>query len=420
MAETTQDKDQLLRTRSLTENDIQESPWAYYQAMHEQGFYFDERLNMFVCADYALLRDIIRNPKLFSNVNSQNVSTMRTPPEEVLRIQRESERVMDILVAADPPDHTRIRKLLDAPFRPRAIETWRPQIQDIVHNVIDAFIDRGAFDAVADFAVPIPITVIADMLGLDRSYADTIKTWSDASVEPLGMMISDERWIECARIIQEFQAFIADQLNRRRTDPQADLLTHLVQATDEEGKPLSLGEMLGITQQILVAGNETTTNGIAAGVQLLIDNPDQQRALRDNPDRMYTFVNEALRLESPVQGLFRMVTADTEIAGIPVPAGSRIMLRYAAANRDGKKYAQPDSVDIFRTNAGTQVGFGAGIHHCLGANLAREEMFQSFSILLERVEGLAYTPDANTFEHHPSMILRGLKALHVTFTKAAS
>ncbi len=405
----------LLEEHSLNEVDIQECPWDYYHAMHEKGFYFDERLGMYVCANYALMREIMRNTRVFSNVNSQNVAYMRKPPPEVEALQAASIRPVNILVSSDPPDHTRVRALLDDPFRPREIAKLRTQIQQIVNHAIDAFIDRGEFEAVSEFAIPIPVTVIADLLGLPRSKAADIKAWSDASVEPLGMMISDARWIECARSIKEFQDYIAAELEARRSEPRNDLLTHLVSARDDAGQPLSLSEMLGITLQLLVAGNETTTNGIAAGIQLLIDNPEQQAQLRAEPDRMLVFVNEVLRLESPVQGLFRITLEDTEIAGQAVPEGSRIMLRYAAANRDGAKYERPDELDVCRRNAGTHVGFGAGIHHCLGANLAREEMVQAFTILLERLSSLRYQPDRNDFSHHPSMILRGLKALHIEF-----
>ena len=405
----------LIDEHSLEEIEIQECPWPYYEAMNERRFYWDERLGMFVCANYKLMREIMRNTQLFSSVNSQNISHMREPPEEVLQLQRASERPVNILVSADPPEHTRVRKLLDDPFRPKHIAEMRPQIIEIVNNVVDQFIDKKHCDIVSDFAIPIPITVIADLLGLDRSYAQAIKEWSDASVAPLGMMISDEEWIECARTIKAFQDFITDQLKERQTQPKNDLLTHMVEARDDDGNPLTLGEMLGATQQLLVAGNETTTNGIAAGVQLLIENPEQQALLRANPDRMYTFVNEALRLESPVQGLFRIAMADTEIEGLSVPKGSRIMLRYAAANRDGQKYGCPNDLDVMRSNAGTQVGFGAGIHHCLGANLAREEMYQAFTILLDRVKDMTFT-ESTSFEHHPSMVLRGLKTLEIRFT----
>jgi cytochrome P450 len=177
--------------------------------------------------------------------------------------------------------------------------------------------------------------------------------------------------------------------------------------------------MLSLTQQFLVAGNETTTNAIAAGVQLLIENPDQLARLEADPDpnRIRAFANEVLRLESPVQGLFRVVKCDTEIGGLRIPAGARIMLRFAAANRDPAKYPHPDALDANRHNAGTHLAFGAGIHHCIGANLAREELVQTFSALIGRARAFAFEPGRNDFSHHPSMILRGLKRLFITFDK---
>lgn len=406
---------ELLSECSLDDIDVLECPWPYYQAMHERGLYFDDRLGMFICADYALMRQILRDPELFSSVNSQNVQQMRQPPPEVVALQAQMERPVNILVSSDPPEHGRIRQLLDAPFRRRAIEQMRPQIQDVVDRTIDTLIPRGTADMVEDFAVPIPVAVIADILGLARSTAPDIKAWSDASVEPLGLLLSDERWIECAHIINDFQQFIAAELEKRKRNPQNDLLSHMVHSTDEQGARLTLGEMLGITSQLLVAGNETTTNGIAAGIQLLIDHPDQQQALREDPERLLTFVNEVLRLESPVQGLYRIATADTKLQGISIPKGARIMVRFAAANRDAKKYAQPDELDIHRRNAGTHVGFGAGIHHCLGANLAREEMLQAFSRLLQRAVNFRYPDQTNDFTHHPNLVLRGLKQLWVRF-----
>ena len=398
---------------------MQECPWDFYRAIHDErdGFYFDETLNMYVCASYALMRQLLRDTTTFSSVNGQNIAHMRTPPQEVLDIQAASVRPVNILVSADPPEHGRVRKLLDDPFRPRQIEKLRPRIRDIVNDTIDAFIEKGTCEVVEDFAVPIPVTVIAELLGLPRAMADEIKAWSDASVEPLGMMISDERWVECARKVKAFQDYMTQELEARRREPRDDLLTHLVECRDAHGERLSLGEMLGVTSQLLVAGNETTTNGIAGGIQLLLENPEQEYALRADPSRMLVFVNEALRLESPVQGLFRVVTQPTEVAGFELDRGDRIMIRFAAANRDASKYAAPDELDVRRSNAGTQLGFGAGIHHCLGANLAREEMAQAFDILLARTRSLALASDA-ALEHHPSLVLRGLKRLDITFRAA--
>ncbi len=405
----------LLTEQSLADPDILENPNAYHHALHEQPIFFDEQLGFFICSTYKLMREILRNTGIFSSIDSQSMDSMRPPPPEVAKLRSAMHPTVNTLVTNDPPSHTRVRAMVNEPFRPRNIEKLVGQIQSIVNESIDAFIDKGEFEAVTQLAIPIPIHVIADMLGLDRSMAPDIKMWSDASVEPLGMMISDERLIECTHLVKEFQDFMAAELEARRANPRDDLLTELVAARDDAGNAFSMAEMLSLTSQFLVAGNETTTNGIAAGVQLLVDNPDQQEILRREPSRIRVFINEVLRLEAPVQGLFRVVTTDTELNGVKIPKGSRIMLRFAAANRDEAKFQRPDELDVMRHNAGSNVAFGAGIHHCIGANLAREEMVQTFDALLKRTSNLAYAAGRNDFKHHPSMILRGLRQLHITF-----
>ncbi len=407
----------LLQEKSLADADVQQCPDAYHQALRERSVHFDERLGIFVCGRYALMRQVLRDTETFSSIDSQTVDGMRPPPPEAVEIRKTCHPTVNTLVTNDPPSHTRIRKMVDAPFRARSLDKLNSRIEEIAHGAIDEFIGEGATEMVSRFAVPIPVRVIADMLGLDPALAPKIKAWSDASVEPLGMMVDDQRLIECAKLIKAFQDFIVEALEARRRQPQDDLLTHLVQARDAEGQGFSMAEMLSLTQQFLVAGNETTTNGIAAGVRLLAEQPALLRAIKRQPDRALGFVNEVLRLESPVQGLFRVVRKDTEFGGVHLPKGARIMLRFAAANRDGRKYASPEQIDLHRANAGTHVAFGAGIHHCIGAGLARLEMRQAFTALAQRLRHLALAPD-NDFTHHPSMILRGLKALRVTFEPA--
>ena len=407
----------LLQEKSLADADVQQCPDAYHQALRERSVHFDERLGIFVCGRYALMRQVLRDTETFSSIDSQTVDGMRPPPPEAVEIRKTCHPTVNTLVTNDPPSHTRIRKMVDAPFRARSLDKLNSRIEEIAHGAIDEFIGEGATEMVSRFAVPIPVRVIADMLGLDPGLAPKIKAWSDASVEPLGMMVDDQRLIECAKLIKAFQDFIVEALEARRRQPQDDLLTHLVQARDAEGQGFSMAEMLSLTQQFLVAGNETTTNGIAAGVRLLAERPALLRAIKRQPDRALGFVNEVLRLESPVQGLFRVVRKDTEFGGVHLPKGARIMLRFAAANRDGRKYASPEQIDLHRANAGTHVAFGAGIHHCIGAGLARLEMRQAFTALAQRLRHLALAPD-NDFTHHPSMILRGLKALRVTFEPA--
>jgi len=411
----------LLTEKSLADQDIQECPVDYYHALHDQPVYYDARLGFFICSTYQLMRQILRDTDTFSNVGSQTFDDLKAPPPEAIAIRRQGMPMANTLVTNDPPSHTRIRTMMDAPFRPRSIEKFGGAIRNIVNKTIDGFIDAGRCEVVHDFAIPIPIKVFADLLGLLREIAPKIKAWSDASVEPLGMMITDARQVECAKLCVEFQRYFAAQLHERELNSRGDLLSHIASTKDVAGKPLTLSEQLSVCSQFLVARNETTTNGLAAGVQLLIENPDQLAVLvEDNDDdcrRARTFANEVLRLEAPVQGLFRIVMKDVELSGFNVPKGSRIMVRFAAANRDPDQFDDPDRLDVCRHSTATHLAFGAGIHHCIGANLAREEMTQAFHLLVRRARNFAFVPDTNDFTHHPSILLRGLKSLRITFDR---
>ncbi|MBI1181830.1 MAG: cytochrome P450 [Alphaproteobacteria bacterium] len=404
--------------RTLASIEVQEDPYDYYDVLRDQApVYYDPQLRVYIVSRYDLLMDAIRRTDVFSSIGSQAPAEMRAPPPEVKEIEKQGWPRVNTMVTNDPPSHTRYRKLVDYAFTPKRVKAMKPDMDDIVNLLIDRFIDRGEVELVSEFAVPVPLYVIADQLGVPREDAPRFKTWSDASVAPLGLMLSDEEWIDSARKVLEFQRYFVAALDERRQRPCDDLLTALLQARAEGEKPLDTAELLSIVSQVLVAGNETTTNSIAAGMTLLIDHPDQQRLLREEPGRIPTFVEETLRLESAVQGLFRVVKEDTELGGFAIPKGARLMLRYAAANRDGAKFASPHELDVRRTNAGAHLAFGAGTHHCLGAQLARYEMIASFEAILARMDGLAYAGGRNSFRHHPHLCLRGLRELWLTFDR---
>ncbi len=404
--------------RSLASVEVQENPYEYYDVLREQApVYYDPILKIYIISRYDLLMEAIRNTDVYSNIGSQAPAEMRAPPPEVKEIEKRGWPKVNTMVTNDPPSHTRYRRMVDYAFTPRRVRAMKPYMDEIANMLIDGFIDRGQVELIHEFAVPVPLFVIADQLGVPRSDAPRFKIWSDASVAPLGLMLTDDEWIDSATKLLEFQNYFVNALDERRAQPRDDLLSALLEVRDDDGKPLDNGELLSIISQVLVAGNETTTNSIAAGMTLLIDNPEQQRLLREDPSRIPTFVEETLRLESAVQGLFRIVKQDTELGGYAIPKGARVMLRYAAANRDGAKFACPHQLDVERGNAGAHLAFGAGIHHCLGAQLARYEMIASFEAILARLDNLAYAPAGNSFEHHPHLCLRGLKQLWITFDR---
>jgi len=405
----------LLTEQSIADLEVQECPFDYYDALQDKPLHYDEKAGFYITGKFNVVRDIVRDPETFSNVHSQTMDSMRPPPERVLELRKSMVPRADTLVTNDPPNHTRVRKMMDNPFAMSNIQKSEEQIRDICAETLEDFINTGKCEFVADYGITVPLKVIADQLGVPREMAPTFKLWSDAAVEPLGMMISDERLIACTELTKQFQQYFLDQLEDRRSNPRDDLLTRVANARDEDGNGFNEAESISVCGQLLVAGNETTTNAMGHGMQFLVEQPDIFNALREDPSKSRQFTEELLRLESPTQGLFRVVMKDVEIEGVKVPKGSRIMLRWAAANRDPERFECPHQLNLERRNAMTHMAFGAGIHRCLGANLAKEELVQTFALLPTKLHNLRYSEGKNDFTHHPNMLLRGLKELHLEF-----
>ena len=298
--------------------------------------------------------------------------------------------------------------------------TLEPSIRAIANELVDAFPAEGPVELLRDFAVPLPLTVIADALGVSRADLDKFKRWSDDSVAPLGGVLTRERQLECARSIVEFQHYFAERLEERRREPRDDILSDLVNARldGDDAHPLDTAEMLSILQQLLVAGNETTTNMLASAMMLLLHHPGQMERIRADLSLVPNLVEEALRLESPVQGLFRQAKAATTLGGVAIPAGARLIVMYGSANRDECQYADAATFDVAREDAHSHLAFGRGIHFCLGAALARLEGIVAFETLFSRLREVRLAPGRNDFSHVPSFILRGLKELHLGVAKA--
>jgi cytochrome P450 len=326
------------------------------------------------------------------------------------------------MLTVDPPWHTRYRGTVAPYFTPRPIAALRPAVEEIVDRLIDTWIDEGRIEFVERFGVPLPIEAIAYVLNVPAERMADFKRWSDDAIASIGAVPSDERRIEAQLGILEFQHYFAEQLEDRRRDPRGDLMSDLVQAeidTDDGTKrPLEMPEMLSILQQLLVAGNETTTKALTEGMMLLAGKPEEWEALKADPaGRAAIVTEEVLRLATPTQGMFRKVTRDTEIDGVPVPAGARLVVMYSAANRDPEVFDDPDDFDPGRENLKEHLAFGKGIHFCIGAPLSRLEMQVAFERLASRLDQLRLTED-NALEYHPSFVLRGLKRLEIEFTPA--
>jgi len=394
-----------------------EDPRGFWSAMRtEQPVYQIPGSGFFAISRYEDALYVLTNEQIFSSHQPPGVQV--PPGPEVEDILKQGYPTADTLLTNDPPSHTRFRALVNKAFSPRRVAAMEPKIRELANLLVDGFIGDGRVELVGQFAVGLPLTVIADSLGVPREDLDKFKRWSDDSVAPLGGMISHERQIECARSLVEFQHYFAARLEERRLAARDDLLTDLVNARLDGVEPLNVPEMLNILQQLLVAGNETTTNLIASAMMILLRSPQQMAALCADRSLIPNFVEEALRLESPVSALFRVTTVDAEVGGVKIPAGSRVAVIYASANRDDRHFPGADRMDIRRENARTHLAFGQGVHFCIGAALARMEGRIAFETLLGRMKNIRFMAGRNDFTHTPSFILRGLKGLWLEFDAA--
>ncbi len=367
-------------------------------------------------SDYETVRRVAKDHKTFSNRFGQAMRSEGEVDPRLAEIQAQGYPPVDTMLTQDPPLHRRYRGMVNQAFTARRVATLGPSIERLCHQLIDAFADTGECEFVEAFAERVPMTVIADQLGVPLSDYDLFKSWSDAFVAQLSRMASPEEELEAARLIVEFQKYFAAKLEERRLDPRDDIISDIVHARFENERPLDVAEMLSILQQLLVAGNETTTHCIAEGVLLLIRKPDQHQLLKDDPELVPNFVEEVLRLASPTANMWRVVTRDTDINGVPVPAGAVVQLRFSSANRDESVFEEPHRLDVARPNARSNVAFGHGVHMCIGASLARKELEVAFRVLLERLDDFTLACAEAELEYPPNVLLRGLTRLPVRFS----
>ncbi|PZN96807.1 MAG: cytochrome P450 [Alphaproteobacteria bacterium] len=407
---------------SLFEPQVLENPFPYYQvAIAERPVMVLPGTNITLVSSYDLLAEATGRIEAFSNDFSALLAGQRAADPDVTAELEKGWPQRNTLLTADPPVHTRFRKLVNLAFSMKRVDAIEADIRAIVDRLVDAFPadENGVarIDFVRDFAVPLPVAVIAGQIGIADTDVLTVKRWSDAFADRLGGMISRERELECAREVVEFQHAMKAQIDARRAVRTEDLLSDLVHARIEGEQPLDDAEILSILQQLMVAGNETTTSTLAGGVLLLIQNPDEEAKVRADPGLIPNMVEEMLRLESPTAGLWRVVKQDAELGGVTVPGGSMMMLRFAAANRDPAKFENPDAFEVTRKNARSHLAFGRGIHMCVGNMLSRKELAVAFEVLLARISGFRLAADAD-LSHVPNMLLRGLRRLDIEVTRA--
>jgi cytochrome P450 len=316
------------------------------------------------------------------------------------------------MLDTDPPDHERLRALVSKAFTPRLIERMRPRIQAIADSLLDAVEDKGEMDLIDDYAFPLPIIVIAELLGVPAEDSNSFREWSDAAVSGN----ATKEYLEEVLVphMQAFSDYLRRMFEEKRMNPKDDLISALVRA-EEAGERLSEDELLGMVFLLLIAGHETTVNLIGNGVLALLQHPDQLEKLRNDPSLVKGAVEELLRYDGPVEtSTERFAREDVAIGGTVIPKGEMVLVVIAAADRDPERFADPDELDITRPD-NRHLAFGKGIHHCLGAPLARMEGQIAIGTLLRRMPRLRLKESSQSLSWRSGMVLRGLQGLPVEF-----
>ena len=410
---------------NLLDVKLQNCPYHAYEMLRDEApVWIDPTTGFYVITRFEDIRKLLLDTKNFSNDmrGGQGGSREQLDSARAVRMNTLYEEKGWVpgatLAGRDDPNHKQMRTMFNEAFKPKKIEGMDSFVRDTAYKLIDAFVDDGQCDWIKQYAVPLPLIVIGQQMGVPEADIWKIKAWTDAWVQRLGMMQTEEEEQWSVEMEIEAQHYFQPIFERLRKEPDETLLSDMVnRVIPEWERPLTDSELHAeMMADTFVGGSETTTNAIGYGLKLLIENPDVWQKLRSNPDKyLRTFCEEVVRLEGPVQGLFRMAANDVEMHGVLIPKGAMINVRYAAANRDEREFECPADLNLEREKPGRHIGFGSGIHHCLGAPLARRELFWAFQALIDRVDGMRFTLGANSFEVAPNFSLRAMQELRIEF-----
>ncbi|MDO8435020.1 MAG: cytochrome P450 [Candidatus Binatus sp.] len=385
--------------------EVKANPYPYYAQLRQHApVYQVEGAGMWAVSRYDDVLEVLKSPDRFSSkiLMTALLGDLNPVPNA------------SNLIASDPPVHTRLRKLVNRGFTRRMIAALEPRMRAITTELLAPLASRGACDLVHDLSTPLPVIVIAEMLGVEPDHRGQFKRWSDDIVGATNGVAGDERK-RVAQSIAEFRDYFQRAIELRRTEPKNDLITALVRA-EEEQQMLTSEEVLSLTTLLLIAGNETTTNLIGNAMIALLDHPETMARVSSDPTLIPKVVEEALRYDGPVQGIFRQATEDVNLAGARIPAGAMVLPLFASADRDERQFPNSEQFDIDRNTDG-HLAFGFGTHFCLGAPLARLEAKIALEELLARFHRIAQKEP--TVTRIDSFILRGPKTLPLTLEAIA-
>ena len=391
---------------SFTDPEFVADPYPQLAKLRElDGPIWHEESQLFLAAKYKDANQVLR---------TRTLGRIFSPREPEDAWESFNYLHSDSILDSEPPKHTRLRSLVMKAFNPKRIEELRPDVERITHrllkNIEAKLEDQQSFDLIADFAEPLPVMVIAELLGFPESDEHLLRPWSQAIVKMYEPSPTEQEKAEARKSSDEFAAYVHGLMVERQKRPGSDLISELA-LVEEQGEKLSARELIATCVLLLNAGHEASVNGFGNGmVAALRDQPQWQNLIADPRGMANTAVDEFLRFDAPLHLFERTATEDTEVGGVLVPEGKKIAALLGSANRDGAVFENPDELDLSRS-PNPHIGFGAGIHFCIGAPLARMEMTTSLPMLLERFPHLELEAEP---VRRPTFVLRGYESVPVT------
>lgn len=396
----------------LVSRRFMEDPYPTYRRLQEEApVYWSDAWDCWLLTRFAHVDAAIRNPAGFRN--RVYATWMEKIPAEN---RQELSSFADYWTTSgfsqqDPPDHTRIRRVVAKALTPEALAAMRRRVEGLADSLLDEVTESGRTDLPPDFAVPLPAIAVSELVGLPPDERVQFREWTNQYLEFLGPGGLDVEVMRRSQAgLNSLRGWLMDLLEERRDNPRDDVLSSLV-AADEAGDVMSADELVSTCVDLVTGGDDTTTNMLGNGMMALLDHPDQLESLRDDPSLMKNAVEELVRYECPFQMVFRLTTTDVEIDGTVIPEGQVVRLILGAANRDPEQFTDPDSIDIRRGHI-RHLGFGFGTHYCVGQVLARSELQVSFERLLERLPNVRL---AGKPVRLPSVGPRGFTSLPLAF-----
>ena len=414
------------------DKELVQCPFPLYDiARREAPVTFNDKLNAWVITRHDDIVTVLKDTETFSSAKASGASSVSGLAQQLIddpaaprelhnqAVRRLRLAESPVLLFTDPPLHRRQRLLVSAAFHPRRVKLLEPDVRRLTNELIDGFQDQGHVELVEAFSIHLPMTVIAALLGVPPENMATFKKWSNAFTSGVGSLEhSTDEVADIFAAVDEFYDYFTEKIEARRTDPQDDLLSDLIAARMDNEAPLTLDEMLQMLVQFLVAGNETTTNMLTTITYRLATEPGLQARVRENPELIPALVDEMLRLEAPVQGMFRMAISNTTVGGKDLSAGDMVWLAYGSANRDPEVFDAAEDLDL-DADRPPHLAFSRGEHFCLGANIAKLELKVAVEIMLARLDDIELDFDAGDIDYHDTFILRGIESLPIRFKTRA-